>query len=380
MELELVLERKTNNRVGQEKLQKYMTEIASAADKRQQSAGVKGFFGELETEETPDGYCYRFKVKLERESKRSAGAASKALENGKRFVIRAAEARHWKVLGESAEIQEREDILENRPPFKVGELTKSVMKEYFNGIYERDAHIRMIHLSVMNAVETNWEERGHILLYGQPAAAKTVLFKRLKTWYESANPEVERVAEVNSTTISKAGLETWILDKAQSGLLPEIIFFDEIEKFNMDSLNCLFAIMDEQAKISRTNAKIGKQEGVAKVIVWATCNDLDKLKSFNTGALFSRFSKSFPCVRPSRELMTEILLKRIQKRREAGLKANDKWALAAVDYAFDKLHCNDPRKIISMLDGKDGLLDGSYFRDLEEIDLMYKKSLGSGLN
>lgn len=382
MTTELVVQRKTTNKIGQDKLKQYMADIASAADKRQQSAGVKGMFSELETEELEDGggYVYTFKVKLERKSKRSEAAAAKALENAKKFVTRVAEARHFKVLGDSVEVQERNETAAERPPFKVDELTSSVMKTYFDGIYERDCHLRMIHLSVMNAVETNFEERNHILLWGQPAAAKTVLFKRLKAWYEHKNPEIERVAEINSTTLSKAGLETWLLEKAQSMTLPEILMFDEIEKFNTDNLNCLLAIMDDQAKITRTNARIGKQEGVAKVIVWATCNDLDKLKSVNSGALYSRFSKSLPCVRPSRELMLEILLKRIAKRREMGKKANDKWAEIAVSYAFDKMFTNDPRKIISLLDGQDRLLDGSYFKDLEDINKAYEQSKVSGLS
>ncbi len=29
---------------------------------------------------------------------------------------------------------------------------------------------------------------------------------------------------------------------------------------------------------------------------------------------------------------------------------------------------NDPRTIAAMLDGEDGLLDGSYFKDIEAID------------
>src|SRR5687767_5633037 len=91
--------------------------------------------------EHKDGYHYTFKVKLEKKKFRSEASAAKCLEHARRFIVRAAEARHWKVIGEVNEVEERKEILENRPPFKVGELNKQVMQEYFDGIYERDAHL-----------------------------------------------------------------------------------------------------------------------------------------------------------------------------------------------------------------------------------------------
>jgi hypothetical protein len=313
-----------------------------------------------------------------KEKYRSEDAANKCLENAKKFVTRAAEARQWKVAGDKQEVAERAIIAENRGSFNVGDLNQEVMETFFDGIYERDAHIRLIHKSVQTAVKTNFAERSHVLLWGQPAAAKTVLFRRLKDWYESGG-EVERVAMVNSTTISKAGLENWLLENAKDGLLPEIICFDEIEKFNMDNLQCLLAIMDEQARISRTNARIGKVEATAKVIVWATCNDVQKLKDFNRGALFSRFNKRYQCVRPSRELMLEIMNKKLEKRVELGCDVDFAWSRAAVDYAFDKMKTNDPRTIMGLLDGENGLLDGSYFKDIEAIEEAAKISASCGL-
>ncbi len=368
MHVDLVLERISSNKLNDKKLEEQVKEISTAADKRQQSNGVQGKHSKVDgPTERPDGYFYTFKVRLVKENFRSEAAANKCLEHAKRFVLRAAENRQWKVAGDAAEVAERKIIAENRGILKLSDLTDEVMTEYFSDIYERDAHVRLIHRGVQAAIKSNFEERNHTLLYGQPAAAKTILFKRLKDWYESPSPDIERVALINSVTLSKAGLETWLLEKATDGLLPEIICFDEIEKFNMENLSCLLAVMDEQAKISRTNAKIGKKEAVTKVIVWATCNDINKLQEFNRGALFSRFVKRYPCVRPSRELMIEIMIKKLEKRQERGQVINPKWAKAAVDYAFDKMLTNDPRTIQGMLDGEDALLDGSYFKDLEAI-------------
>jgi hypothetical protein len=381
MHVDIQIERISSNKLNDDKLKQQVKEITSAADKRQQSNGVVGQHTKVVgPEQRPDGYFYSFKVRLSKDNFRSEAAAQKCLENGKKFVIRAAEARQWKVLGDAADVAERKIIAENRGVFKVGELTDEVMKEYFGGIYERAPHIRMIHRGIQAAVNSNWEERNHTLLYGQPAAAKTILFKRFKTWYESSAVDVERVAMVNSTTISKAGLETWLLEKARDGLLPNIICFDEIEKFNMDNLSCLLAVMDDQAKIMRTNAKIGKQEAETPVVIWATCNDIEKLKAFNNEALFSRFVKRYPCVRPSRQLMKEMIVDKINNRRKRGQKADIKWADAVINYAFDVAKNNDPRFISGLLDGEDDLLNGKYFEDLEAIKNAELISMNGDLN
>lgn len=375
IETEIVLERVSTNKLNSNILDKVVNEIANATKNRQQANGVKSFI--IPPEEPlrrPDGYFYTFKIKLVKDKYRNETAAHKSIEAAKKFVTKSAEARQWKVIGETQDIENQKAVLEYRPKFTVGELNNKVMEEYFSDIYERDAHIRIIHGSIENAILTNFEERNHILLSGQPAAAKTVLFMRFKKWYEISNPETERVAVINSTTLSKAGLETWLLEKAKDGLLPEILLFDEIEKFKLENLECLLQIMDGQAKISRINSKIGRSEAEAPVIIWATCNDVGKLKDFNNGALYSRFTKDLPCVRPSRELMHEILLKRIESRKIKGQPANEKWAKIIIDYSFDKMKTNDPRKIIAMLEGGDRLLDGSYFRDIEEIFRIYQES------
>jgi hypothetical protein len=375
METELVICRVSKNKLSPENVEQQANEIASAADKRQSSAGVIGGWADLEgPTERPDGNYYEFTVKLTRTVKRGGDTrAQKCLDEGIKFVKRAAEARKWQVKGDKLDIDEQKAVLENRPKFVLNNLTPDIYKEYFDGIYEREPHIRLIHASAKNACDTNFEERNHVLLYGEPAAAKTILFRRLKTWYEVDNPDIERVALINSVTLSKAGLETWLLEKASLMMLPEIIFFDEIEKFDMNNLSCLLGIMDEQATISRMNAKIGKVSQKANPLIWATCNDVNKLKAFNNGALFSRFVKQLPCLRPSRELMEQLLLKRIEIRKQKGLNGDAKWARRIVQFCFDEMKVNDPRMIIGMLDGGDDIMSGDYFKDILAIEEMAKR-------
>jgi len=378
--LDIDVQRETTNKLNDDKLNNQVKDIAAACLKRSNCVGVTSSFSKLRGPfEMPSGkYLYDFTVRIKKQISRSENAATKAIENAKRHVVRAAEARGWSAKDE-ADRKEAAAIAEARAPFTVGELNNEIMEKYFNGVYERENHIWMIHNSVTNAIKTDYEERTHILLYGPPASCKSVLFDRLKAWYEEGS-EIERVAKINSTTISKAGLEQWLLDKATTKCLPEILYFDEIEKFKMENLECLLAVMDGQGTISRLNARIGKVSAIAKVIIWATCNDVEKLKAFNSEAMWSRFIDPIPCVRPSKDLMYNILLTRIAARRARGLNADDKWAKVAVDYGFDVMKTDDPRKIIGLLAGEDKLLDGSFFKMKEAIQDAYNKSLASGLH
>jgi predicted AAA+ superfamily ATPase len=374
--IDLILERISVNRIGQSSLHKQIQEIELCCKNRAQAAGVEGKASDITGPEeiTIDGlqrYKYTFTLTLKKEKYRSENTAIKHLEAGKKFVIRAAESRNWLVKADSREQANIEAAQEGRGTLLYEPLTPDIMNDYFKDIYEREPHIRMIHRSTRNFIESQKEERNHTLLYGEPSACKSELLKRFKRWYDD---DCERVAMINSTTLSKAGLENWLLDKAKTKLLPEILWFDEIEKFsNENDLSCLLALMDGQGKIAKLNAVIGKQEEEAKVLVWGTCNDADKLKRWNAGALWSRFTKKFECVRPSREVMTDILLRKIDQRREQGRPANNAWAKVCIEYAFDKVRNNDPRFVAGLLEGEDELLDGSYFRDMEDIEKAARK-------
>jgi predicted AAA+ superfamily ATPase len=366
--LELFFRRSSTNKIGDTSIQKQIGEIKNSSKNRAQANGVVGEAFEQESgvrNEESGKYSYSFKLLLKKEKYRSETAALKCIEAARKFALRAAEARGWESIGDSQEQADKEAATELRPPMTFEPLTPEIYSNYFTGIYEREPHIRLIHSATRTFIESSGEERNHVLLYGEPAAAKTILFKAFKEWYDD---EVERVCIINSTTTSKAGLENWILEKAQTGLLPEILWFDEIEKFtNENDISCLLSIMDGSGEIFKMNARIGKQSAKARVLVWGTCNNFAKLRAWNSGAIWSRFGKRLACVRPGRELMLKILLEKLDLRRRRGRMVNEAWATAAVNYGFDVAKTNDPREILSYLDGGDGLLDGSYFQDLEDV-------------
>jgi hypothetical protein len=373
MHRDLAIERRLTNRMPETRVHDHRLEITKAANNRSSAHGVKGRSSKVEgpIEEINDQgqklQRYTFTVRLEKAEYKTEESANKALDGAENFVRQAAERVGWLCMGEKAAVEAAIQAEESRPPFVLPPLTQKVMNEVFEGIRERDAHIRLMYRSVKAYVDSAREVRNHTLLYGEPAAAKTMIVKRFKAWFDSVDDGVERITCVNATTLSKAGIEKWILERGQIRMLPEILFINELEKGDPSDFLCLLNIMDEQAEISRLNAKIGKQSAEARILIWADCNDAEKVRNWQRGALWSRFNKRWACVRPNRVVMQEILLQKITKLRKRGLPAKDLWAKLCVDYGYDKMETNDPRVIEGLLEGGYELEDGSYFKDIEAV-------------
>jgi hypothetical protein len=372
MQLDLIVQRVSTNALAGADSQK--KEIANSIKRRVVADGViaKAYRMAGPYEVNDKGQIkkkYEFKLRLEKQ-----GDGDAVLENinaARKIIEQAAEARGWGVLGEITEVRALEAANINRPEFKIPDLDLSVQQRYFEGLRERDAHLRLIWRSFRTYEETKGEERNHILLYGDAASAKSSVALGFKDWLDSLDG-IERILHVNATTLSKAGLETLLLEKSTSGLMPEGLFVNELEKADSNDLLCLLSIMDGFGKISRLNARIGKREAKCAPIVIADCNDAQKVKNAQSGAIWSRFTKKLPCVRPSRETMTTILYEMIDKRKQKGYPANKAWVPEVIRYAFDVKKNNDPRYVKSLLEGGDDILTGKYFADLEAIEDAYK--------
>jgi MoxR-like ATPase len=69
------------------------------------------------------------------------------------------------------------------------------------------------------------------------------------------------------------------------------VLIEEIEKVTSpENINCLLQVMDTRGAIQRTNARDGDVYAECKVVVWATCNDSEYLRTFADGAIWSRGS------------------------------------------------------------------------------------------
>src|SRR5439155_4753237 len=91
-------------------------------------------------------------------------------------------------------------------------------------------------------VATDRRQASHVVLHGEPAAAKTFLLRCFKALYEQGS-EVERVVFIDAQTMTKAGLEDWLLQRAEEGSLPEIIVLEELEKQGEGVLLPLISVM-----------------------------------------------------------------------------------------------------------------------------------------
>jgi hypothetical protein len=368
---------------------KKLKKIAAAAS-RNKTLGFEGRVGKLaEPElmvdaETKDAiHRYLVRLRLEKAVVRSTEAARNQFEHVMGVVSRCAQSEGWTVREMTEQDGGGQDssfllpVRNNRPDFVVPALTKDVLTGYFKGLYERNEHIRIIHDAVTSHVATlaAWRRdnsvevaRSHILLKGKPAGAKTTVLERLKRWYEDASPGAERITFIDMLSATKAGLENWLLERAEEGDLADIIVLEEIEKQQpLDNLLPLVSLMGS-GHIAKLNARVGRRRELANVLVLATCNDEGLIKRWRNGALWSRFSKKLHCARPSPQLMRRILLDTVER-----VGGNPAWAEKAIELAYEVMPqvmgypMDDPREIKGILDGRDRLLDGNYQMDLLAI-------------
>jgi len=195
----------------------------------------------------------------------------------------------------------------------------------------------------------------HLFLLGDfTVTHNSTLLDRLKTLYDD---EVERVVFVDAPTMTKAGLEKWLLDKAEKKTLPEILVMEEIEKCDKDNLLVLGSIM-ASGYIMRTNAIIGRKQEPARFLIMATCNDEQTIKEFRRGFIWDRFVNQIPCTLPDETTMHKILLDKIAKIPGG----KPEWAQRVMELAA-KMSVRRPRKIIGFLAGRTRLERGTYQRD-----------------
>lgn len=370
MQWQLTLERKSENRLNYDISRKTLRRIAKVAE-RNAAFGFKAKVSKLvepelvvdEEDTTRQKYRYVVKLRLEESKAKSADVAAKRFEKVFENLKKVATNLRWTVLGQvpqhavNGQVASIPATIEERPAFLLPDLTPQFIDKHFQGIYEREPHIRIIHSAAKTFQVSGGKKASHVLLFGSPASAKSQLFERFKRAYEENSP-VERVVQIDATALTKAGLERWLLQRAEDKDLPEILLLEEIEKQSPDHLLCLLSVMASGFFI-RTNATAGRIHAKTQITIWATCNDEDFLRNFRNGALHSRFTHRLECRRPSKKLMHKILLRELSEIPGS----NPIWADKALELA-DQLKTDDPRTIIGLLDGREELITGQFQRDV----------------
>lgn len=371
MRWDLILVRKTKNRINPDITRRKLKKVAESAT-RNKSLGFQTKLGRmdeptlvLDEEAKEELYRYSVRLRVSKPCVRNPETVGEKFEHVLNVLKRCAESEGWEVHPDH---RERGEVGVGPMPaaatldtFKPPELTPGVFDTFFGDVYERDAHIRTVHGAVVNAIESDGKLLSHILLYGLPGSCKTKLTERLKSWYEHGS-KAERVSFVDGTTMTKAGLENWLLDLADGGTLPEVLVVDELEKQPMDNLLCLNNVMGSGV-LTKLNARTGNVRTRTRFVVIGLCNDEEAIKKFRSGALWSRFTHKLRCVRPSRELCEFILRQEVSKLPGG----KDEWADAALSFGWDQLGQRDIREIKGHLDGRDRLLSGEWQMDQMSI-------------
>ena len=242
------LERRTTNRLNHDTLRRKLHTMAQLAEKN----SSLGFFAKVESVNRPmqiiddDSKAEQYKYSASIEVWNSQNTDPDAVEAlFRKYVLepvqKQAASDRWTVVsgpivatksipgisgnGTSFEVPVTALVVEDEPRqmFELPDLDDNAYRKFFDGVYEREAHIRMIHDSMKAYARSGGEQRSHVLLVGQPACCKTVLLERFKVFYEQgSNTDVERVAVIDGPTMSKAGLENWMMELAVEGKLPDL--------------------------------------------------------------------------------------------------------------------------------------------------------------
>src|SRR5439155_8636397 len=183
MQLDVAMQKIVKIRVPDDTLNRVLTGIAEAAVKNKKHGLAVEAVEVLPPEviDWPEGGTrlrYAGRVRLRQSKAKSPEKALKGFRYAFAMLAKRAKGKGWEVLGEppgdpgSLPAATRPP----RPPFPLPDMTPEVINEAFAGIYERDAHVRIIHDAARTFVATGRRQASHVLLHGEPAAAKSTLF------------------------------------------------------------------------------------------------------------------------------------------------------------------------------------------------------------
>lgn len=387
-------ERQTTNRLNGDSLKKQILAIARVTKRNQQNMWEFRIPQSQRTEVAIDNgdlrWRYTFVMTIRKPGSRKASALERQLERVKARLAAAARKQKWKMVsdeplvahglngyqvlnaageptGDTAPAFQIEAV--KRPPvWLLGKplpaLTEEVFRTYFGRIYDREAHIRIIYDQLSVGVRTKFKTRHHMLLKGDPGCAKSELYECFVDWLGD-----DLFEQVDACTMTKAGLELLLMNRAKFGTLKPILILEEIEKCNDANVACLIQVMDSRGKIQRVNANTVREDVTSykcDILIWGTCNNEASLQKFHDGAIWSRFSTKLDSERPDPALMRKILL------REVGdIDGKEEWIEPVITFCYNELRghpkyskdFDDPRFARALLAGGDRLLDGSYFAD-----------------
>jgi|SRR5215831_557020 len=223
---------------------------------------------------------------------------------------------------------------------------------HFEHLYGLDAHVSRLRRALLAGINSGWKNRFNTVFSGPPGCGKSDIALSMKRALGE-----DAVMSFDATSTTAAGL---IKTLNEVEIMPRVIIFEEIEKASSETLVPLLGIADQRGEINKTTAR-GSIDKSVKALCVATVNDFDLFEKMQAGALASRFSNRVFFERPTREVAMRILRREISK-----VEGDQDWAEPAYDYC-EKNGIVDVREMISIcLCGADGLLDGSFQKEMDE--------------
>jgi MoxR-like ATPase len=317
-----------------------------------------------EETETRSGWKYSCKLNFSREGRAvSEAIKGKQFEKIKYIISKAGNASKWSIEGYNEpkmdEPEIDDDEVEDVRPMAV---IKKPIDDYFTGLYGFENHRMMIDEAIETAKLTNFVQRRHIVLLGEPGCGKTTLINRYKEMIGA-----EAYIELDAPGTTKAGaiqriderLKNMKRELREAAIHPPILFVEEIEKTEGESLSFLLGILDDRAALQKVTCR-QEINTHAPLLLIGTANSEERLRGFASGALMDRVLLLY-CQPPSIDMQLMIL-----KREIANIpNGNPIWADKAMEF-FIKAKLEKVfslrEKINMVTAGKDRWLNGDFER------------------
>lgn len=311
---------------------------------------------EARTERTDqDGeYLYTVHITFERTGKATDEANEhRQFVRIQEIVEAAVRGRGWSMNGESPSRKKAQAEASSHEQHDYAEVKINTDPSgYFDHLYNLDSQIDLVLSAVEEYQRSEFNNRFHCVLYGEPACGKTEILRSLG---KMLGPDA--VMNFDATSTTAAGAKQLLTEASH---IPPVLCIEEIEKADEQSLRWLLGVLDYRAEVRALKFRAGLNVREVKLLCLATVNDFGLFNKMMDGALASRFSHKIYCPRPTANTLEKILTREVTK---AG--GDPRWIKPALEYCTTIEKTNDPRRIITVcLCGKDRLLTGEYQRVL----------------
>jgi energy-coupling factor transporter ATP-binding protein EcfA2 len=229
----------------------------------------------------------------------------------------------------------------------------------WKNLYDLGPQVRLLMNNIQRAAETDGESRNHAVLFGHSGCGKTTTLLSFEKMFGEGS-----VLRLDATSTTKAGLEKMFFNDLTE--IPPLVFMEEAEKADPEALKIWLGALDDRGEIRKVNFRVNQLRSL-KVLFFCTVNNkalFDKMMGSDgseAGALSSRCVSQIYFPRPSSDTLRQILKKEIDQH---GGKLE--WISPALELA-QEMGVSDPRIVRHYLAGGDRLLDGGYQRDWKAI-------------